>query len=181
MSVSKELISLCESLRDRSNRVKHLREIFVAGSKKHRHISERLLLEFSGLEQKRISSKVDPESGVIFAKEVWTLGGDNPIEIESVYNPDNVYIGDKASFERYWNKWGLRSFEPASQDDKVCSIGFNPEEKKWYGWSHRAYYGFGIGDKGKESYPEGDRIDGDEAKTLDDAKQLAIDFARSVS
>ena len=24
-------------------------------------------------------------------------------------------------------------------------IGFNPEEQKWYGWSHRAMYGFGVG------------------------------------
>lgn len=26
-----------------------------------------------------------------------------------------------------------------------ANIGFNPEEKKWYGWSHRAICGFGIG------------------------------------
>lgn len=30
---------------------------------------------------------------------------------------------------------------------KVCSIGFNREEQKWYGWSHRAMCGFGIGSK----------------------------------
>lgn len=24
-------------------------------------------------------------------------------------------------------------------------VGFSPTEKKWYGWSHRAIYGFGIG------------------------------------
>ena len=27
-----------------------------------------------------------------------------------------------------------------------ASIGWSEEEKKWYGWSHRAIYGFGIGD-----------------------------------
>ena len=26
-------------------------------------------------------------------------------------------------------------------------IGFSPTEQKWYGWSHRAIYGFGIGSK----------------------------------
>ena len=31
----------------------------------------------------------------------------------------------------------------------VCSIGFNPTEQKWYGWSHRAIYGFGIGSEVK--------------------------------
>lgn len=30
---------------------------------------------------------------------------------------------------------------------KVSSIGFNPVEQKWYGWSHRAIFGFGIGSK----------------------------------
>lgn len=29
-------------------------------------------------------------------------------------------------------------------------IGFNPTEQKWYGWSHRAIYGFGIGSKVKK-------------------------------
>lgn len=24
-------------------------------------------------------------------------------------------------------------------------VGFSPKDKKWYGWSHRAIYGFGIG------------------------------------
>ena len=26
-----------------------------------------------------------------------------------------------------------------------CSIGFCDKEQKWYGWSHRAMYGFGVG------------------------------------
>jgi hypothetical protein len=29
----------------------------------------------------------------------------------------------------------------------TSNIGFNPIEQKWYGWSHRAVYGFGIGSK----------------------------------
>ena len=27
----------------------------------------------------------------------------------------------------------------------VSCIGFNPLEQKWYGWSHRAVFGFGVG------------------------------------
>lgn len=27
------------------------------------------------------------------------------------------------------------------------NIGFHEPTQKWYGWSHRAYYGFGVGDK----------------------------------
>ena len=34
--------------------------------------------------------------------------------------------------------------KPLEFDSHPCSIGFNEEEQKWYGWSHRAIYGFGI-------------------------------------
>ena len=29
--------------------------------------------------------------------------------------------------------------------EHTANIGFNPQEQKWYGWSHRAICGFGIG------------------------------------
>ena len=35
--------------------------------------------------------------------------------------------------------------EPSRPDHDYCSIGFCEKEQKWYGWSHRAMYGFGIG------------------------------------
>lgn len=35
--------------------------------------------------------------------------------------------------------------QKASPSHTVCSIGFSEKEQKWYGWSHRRYYGFGIG------------------------------------
>lgn len=129
-----------------------------------------------------------------------------------------------------------------------ANIGFSEEEQKWYGWSHRAIFGFGVGDKVKKGdcayeptdkddflddmvrfwsdpgneqvkgehivWPDGDRgvetswIRADdipneklrgkpsssfsrypdvwgkgewEAKTLDDARQMACDFAEGVS
>lgn len=58
--------------------------------------------------------------------------------------------------------------------------GFSPKEQKWYGWSHRARYGFGIGD----SLDEGDAgYNGKKftAKTIEDAKEMAFRFADSVS
>ena len=131
-------------------------------------------------------------------------------------------------------------------------LGFNPIEQKWYGWSHRAIFGFGIGSECKKGhchfepsnvdefkedclrfwgdtdmeetnkvnpiaeegtqdgrlgiwvrYTYDDKIPNEEmrgqisgvfseypekfgkgewvAKTIEDAKQMAIDFARSVS
>ena len=41
-------------------------------------------------------------------------------------------------------KYGIIE-EVQSNNGRVSSIGFNPTEQKWYGWSHRAIYGFGVG------------------------------------
>ena len=38
----------------------------------------------------------------------------------------------------------------SNSDSNVACIGFSHSEKKWYGWSHRAIYGFGIGYIAKE-------------------------------
>lgn len=60
------------------------------------------------------------------------------------------------------------------------SIGFSEKEQKWYGWSHRAIYGFGIGSKVKKG-DCGYKGKTWTAKTLDDAKQMAKDFVDAVS
>lgn len=61
----------------------------------------------------------------------------------------------------------------------TVSIGFNEKEQEWYGWTHRGYGHFGIGyevkkgsicDYGTHKYPF-------KVKTLEEAKQLAIDIA----
>ena len=59
------------------------------------------------------------------------------------------------------------------------SVGKSPNGK-WYGWSHRAMYGFGIGDKVKKgdcAYTNKEYT----IKTDEQAKQTAINFADSVS
>lgn len=80
------------------------------------------------------------------------------------------FLFEKADF---WEKHGIVK--------KIHSIGFSEKEQKWYGWSHRAIYGFGIGSKVKK----GDCAYTEErgewtAKTLEDAKQMAMDFAKGV-
>ncbi len=35
-------------------------------------------------------------------------------------------------------------------EPKTCCLGFNPKEQKWYGWSHRSVFGFGIGSTCKQ-------------------------------
>ena len=55
-------------------------------------------------------------------------------------------------------------------EPKTCCIGFNPIEKKWYGWSHRAIFGFEIGSEVKK----GDC--GYEADNKENFAQSCLDF-----
>lgn len=121
----------------------------------------------------------------------------NGIQMIFVYNKDDKYVGTLEDFQMYVKENGLSKIQTYG-DNKVCSIGFNEEEQKWYGWSHRAIGSFGIGDKVKKDdlcassgwtdeylkeHPEKDLSlpIGFEAKTLEDAKRMAIAFADSVA
>jgi hypothetical protein len=169
--------------------------------------------------------------------------GGEDFTMKTAYTLSGDYIGDTK--RAYWlcKKLGIAP-EKISDDHNVCSIGFCEKEQKWYGWSHRAMFGFGIGSKCKKGdcgFVHGNVLElyaslSDEeknkvvcvdadgitmerityssvpvnpddpecaelkcsdpktsnytinvgrgewtAKTLDDAKQMAIDFARGVS
>lgn len=72
----------------------------------------------------------------------------------------------------------------ASESTDVACFGFSETEQKWYGWSHRAFIGFGIGyvaKRGDVAVEYGNIPDGFEAKTLDDAKECAITFASYIA
>ena len=109
---------------------------------------------------------------------------------------DGSYIGLPENILIYLNK-GITEFYKTKSSDKVASIGFAPEKQKWYGWSHRAICGFGIGaivkkgDCVRESgwiedcpkYEEDEKTKpeiGFTALTLDDCKYLAVRFAGAV-
>lgn len=168
--------------------------------------------------------------------------GCSDFTIKVAYTHFGDYIGDSKMAYFLCKKRGIKP-EKISPFHNVCSIGFCEKEQKWYAWSHRAMYGFGIGSKVKKgdcaytprnilelyasltdserkrildadvdgltiehcSYkaipvdpnnPDGDLQCSDpiidsytintgrgewEAKTLEDAKQMAIEFARSVA
>ena len=124
-------------------------------------------------------------------------GGGDPFVMRSAYTPDGDYIGDPKRARMLVVKRGIKP-EKANPDHNVCSIGFCELDNKWFGWSHRAIYGFTVGDIVKEGdctassgwteeylvdHPEEDLSlpVGFEAKTMDDAKRMAIAFAESVS
>ncbi len=89
-------------------------------------------------------------------------------------------------------KYGIERFEFPSPESSIRHIGFAPKTQKWYGWSHRAIFGFKVGDRVKPGdviapdpeYPplRGESLPvGFTAKTLDDARRMAAAFALAVS
>lgn len=55
-------------------------------------------------------------------------------------------------------------------EELTHGVGYSPKEKKWYGWSHRAIYGFTIGStckKGDCHY---------KGRNLEEQKEAAINF-----
>ena len=122
--------------------------------------------------------------------------GGEDFELKSAYTPDGDYIGNSVWAHRLCKKRGIKP-EKVNPDTNVCSIGFCKDDQKWYGWSHRAIYGFGVGDTVKEGdccassgctdeyleqHPEEDYSlpVGFTAETLKDAKRMAVAFADSV-
>ncbi len=61
---------------------------------------------------------------------------------------DGGYVGQ----DKFKNMLETRGIAPQLRDlaHNVCSVGFCAKENKWYGWSHRAIYGFGIGSEVKK-------------------------------
>ena len=139
----------------------------------------------------------DPAAAAELADQITTQAGvAELIWMRRAYTPAGDYIGTQRWGHRLCVTRGIAP-ELADPDHKVCSIGFCEREQKWYGWSHRAIYGFGVGDVVKEGdctatsgwtddylaqHPEDDLSlpVGFEAKTLEDARRMAIAFADSV-
>lgn len=85
-------------------------------------------------------------------KSLYNGENDNGIEVIYGYSIiDNGFIGDKEDVENLCKK---RRIIPQliEQSDNICSIGFCKHEQKWYGWSHRAIFGFGIGSQIKPGH-----------------------------
>lgn len=111
---------------------------------------------------------------------------------------DESYIGGEDTYNELVKKRGLILIQKCTPSGYSASIGYCPKENKWYGWSHRAIYGFTIGDEVhrgditassglvedyRVQHPEEDLSlpVGYKATTLERAKRIAIAFASSVS
>ena len=131
----------------------------------------------------------------------WTqkeMEGECAKHVYYISNVDGGYIGGEEEYKLLVEKYKLILIQKAQPNHKTCSIGYDPEANKWYGWSHRALCGFTIGDTVKEGdltassgFVEEYRIQhpdedmslpvGYKAQDLNGAKRMAIAFAEAVS
>lgn len=74
----------------------------------------------------------------------------------------HVGMEDKDTLQAILNRGATQFVSSSWQAGKPINIAFNPEEQKWYGWSHRAICGFAVGDtckKGDVHYRPVDKDD----------------------
>ncbi len=102
--------------------------------------------------------------------------------MSTAYTLDGQYIGDPKTARMLVQRFGIAP-ELRKRTNTVCSIGFSRTRKKWYGWSHRAIFGFKVGSRVKrgdvicsKAFPVGFV-----ATTMNDAKAMAKKFADAVS
>lgn len=69
------------------------------------------------------------------------------VTLKSAYSKSGEYIGSARDAFRLANRHGIVHFEKRTPKSSGCSIGWSPKDGKWYGWSHRAVYGFKPGSK----------------------------------
>jgi hypothetical protein len=121
------------------------------------------------------------KAGYEVRSEIWTTPGGEAVTLKAAYTPSGDYIGTPRDARYLVVTRGIAP-EKRTPTSNVCSIGYAKRSRQWFGWSHRAIFGFGIGaivKKGAcaaESLPVGFK-----AKTLLDAKRIACAFAESVS
>jgi len=110
-----------------------------------------------------------------FINEIAYIGDSNDEGIDSQYyysKCDDSYLTHVGMEDKlkYLFDLGITEQIQNGTDHKVANIGFNPKENKWYGWSHRAIYGFTIGSEVKQGDCAYVPVD------IDDARKDAVRF-----
>lgn len=121
------------------------------------------------------------KAGYEVRSELWTMGNEAPTPMRSAYTPAGDYIGNPKDARYLVVKRGIAP-EKRTPESSVCSIGYAKRSRQWFGWSHRAIHGFGIGSVVTKDHCAAESLPvGFKAKTLADAKRIADAFAASVS
>jgi hypothetical protein len=83
--------------------------------------------------------------------EVWVIyPGDEEHIVISAYSKQGYYVGAKKDADRLIKKYGIVHFQQRTEESAAVTIGYSHLKKKWYGWSHRAIFGFKPGSKCKK-------------------------------
>lgn len=133
---------------------------------------------FADVAKVTVLSSMQWEGGVyVQRRERLVFPDAEPFEVTTVYTIEGYHVGSPVD-ARTLESRGIRPTLRAPSS-KTCSIGYCEREGKWYGWSHRAMRGFGVGELLVESC--GDLRPGFLCKDLEDCRLAASAFAESVS
>jgi hypothetical protein len=110
---------------------------------------------------------------------------ESPVQFmhRSAYNEQGDYIGPVWVARVLCRRLGVVP-EKAAPDKKVCTVGKSLRDGKWYGWSHRGYSRFAVGDVVKQDSYLGQELGlADDVTITDDltARDMAVAFAEAVS
>jgi hypothetical protein len=107
--------------------------------------------------EKRIKTRKTVSKKLLeFINSIATIGNSNiPDDDSKIYysKVDGAYLAIVGMEEdlNFLLKRGItEQIQDGFGEPKTCNIGFNPIEQKWYGWSHIAIFGFGIGSECKQ-------------------------------
>ena len=93
----------------------------------------------------------------IIRDEEVDVDGKNKVKMRGVWSPEGLYVGDTKIALKLWRKYGIQKFFTTGRClSKVACVGYNPKDKVWHGWSHRAIGHFWKGKpkkKGNLPYP----------------------------
>jgi hypothetical protein len=86
-------------------------------------------------------------------------------EMVARHRADPTFHGLGDGYQKFMDDHGIKP-ERITPEEYSCRIGWSEKEQKWYGWSHRAIYGFGVGSVCKK---------GDVGYTANNVDELADD------
>lgn len=149
-------VVMCENMGD----VRKAELVSVRHYRKWGYVVKSLRLTYPGL-----TSKAKAKSGTI--------------PFRMAFTPEGHYIGNPRDAYLLCKTKGIKP-ELAAPKNSVCTIGRSG--RKWYGWSHRAIHGFGIGHVVREGSACCESLPvGFKARDMEECRQMAVAFAESVS